>query len=114
METRMDLLWTGLETPTPEQGLAAIKVEGTNCWITKDADNSLGFVMVGVHQPTMVPRLSNIDFRFSSVKELDQSGVITELNRCLEIRLNRSCDPLLLMTVFNRMAEIEPLWKIHI
>ena len=54
-----------LETPTPEQGLAAIKVEGTNCWITKDADNSLGFVMVGVHQPTMVPRLSNIDFRFS-------------------------------------------------
>ena len=107
METRMDLLWTGLETPTPEQGLAAIKVEGTNCWITKDADNSLGFVMVGVHQPTMVPRLSNIDFRFSSVKELDQSGVITELNRCLEVGL--TVRRLLLYDCIRRMTKLNPL-----
>ena len=111
MPDRMDLLWSKLETPASEQGLAAIKIKGTNCWITKNAQDALGFVMVGVHEPTAPPRLTNIEFQYFGIKQLYHGGEITNLSKCLEVSLDSSCDPRLLMTVFDRMSEFEPSGK---
>ena len=97
-----------MSTPTVEQQLSAKRVSSTNCWIFKNPDGALGFLMTNVHEPVKYPELKNIDFLFVPIKILHFNGRNIELSRCLEIHLDPECDSELLTMVFDRMEDFQP------
>ena len=100
--------WAKLATPSRGMGFSAASVSGTNCWIFKDEDDSMGFLMSGVENPTSPPRLSNISFIHIPEKELHQGGTPNLLRNCLEVHLDTSCDSELLAAILDRMRDHEP------
>ena len=100
--------WANLPTPSKGQGFSATSVTGTNCWIFRDEDDSMGFLMSGVDNPTSPPNLSNISFIHIPEKELHQGGTPNLLRNCLEVHLDPSCDAELLAAILDRMREHEP------
>tara|TARA_Y100000748_G_scaffold275481_1_gene251261 strand:+ start:426 stop:1412 length:987 start_codon:yes stop_codon:yes gene_type:complete len=101
-------VWDRLRTPDETQGLAAAHVRGTNCWVFKDHEGSLGFLMSGVMEPSRFPQLENIDILFVPEKNLHDGDSVMSLRRCLQIHLDPSCDAELLAAILDRMADHEP------
>lgn len=100
--------WSRLRRPSEKDGLAASPVRDTNCWIFKDHQGTLGFLMSGVHEPASSPRLSHIEFIHLPEKMVHEGDSVLSLRRCLEIHLDPSCDAELLAAILDRMADHEP------
>jgi len=104
--------WMRLPTPESNEELSTAQVKGTNCWVFKDSQNDLGFLMSGVYPPSYNPNLSNIKIIHIPEKQVYQPkstiSPIKSLRRCLEIHLDSSCDSELLTLVLDRMAAHEP------
>ena len=47
-------IWEAIEPPKNEGEKKAKEVPGTNCWISKSHDNSLGMIMTSVGQPRRI------------------------------------------------------------
>lgn len=100
--------WDELKIPSEEQGLSASKVRNTNCYVFKTPKNELGFLMVGVSEPSNFPDLENVTYAYQPEKILDRDGKQIILNRCLELYLDSSCDAELLTMLFDRMRDYQP------
>ena len=103
--------WDFLKTPTKEQGFSASKVRNTNCYVFKTTTNELGFLMVGVSEPSDFPDLENVTYSYHPEKILDRNGTQLTLNRCLELYLDSACDAELLTMLFDRMKDYQPNGK---
>ena len=103
--------WDLLKIPSEEQGLSASKVRNTNCYVFKTPKNELGFLMVGVSEPSDFPDLENVTYAYHPEKILDREGSQIILNRCLELYLDSSCDAELLTMLFDRMKDYQPNGK---
>lgn len=100
--------WNRLRTPSEEDGLSAASVRDTNCWIFKNHEGSLGFLMSGVHEPSNPPKLSHIEMIHLPEKRVHEGDSVLSLRKCLEIHLDPSCDADLLVAILDRMADHEP------
>ena len=100
--------WSRLRRPGEGDGLAASPVRDTNCWIFKNHEGALGFLMSGVPEPSNPPRLSHIEMIHLPEKMVHEGGSVLSLRRCLEIHLDPSCDAELLVAILDRMADHEP------
>ena len=101
--------WEGIPIPSEEQGLAAARVHGTNSWIFKDHEGSLGLVLFGVHPPTGATlNFENISIIHRAEKIIHTEGTDHSVDNCLEIHLDPSCRADLLASVLDRMATYEP------
>ena len=100
--------WSRLRRPGDGDGLAASPVRDTNCWIFKDYQGALGFLMSGVPEPSNPPKLSHIEMVHLPEKMVHEGDSVLSLRRCLEIHLDPSCDADLLVAILDRMADHEP------
>lgn len=103
--------WQEIAIPSKEGEKNARRVDGTNCWLSKSNDGSLGLIMVGVEPPNRKLDLENITFDFWDRMTLEYKGESLDLNNCLALDLNQGCDAGILVTVLDRMADYETSGK---
>lgn len=101
-------VWDSLSKPKKQDGYRAEQVVGTNCWVFKNYEGQLGFLMSGVQTPTRPPNLEHFEILERGEKEVHRNGEMYTLNRCLEIHLDPSCDAELLTMVLDRMKDHQP------
>ena len=109
MTDEIQSMWEGLEIP-PKPGIYSTKnVPGTNAWVYKTHDKSLGFLLSGVSMREKFPKFENILFKKSNEKIVDNPGKSPiRLQRCLEINLDPNCDASLLARILDIMSTEEP------
>ena len=103
--------WQEIAIPSKEGEKNARRVDGTNCWLSKSNDGSLGLIMVGVEPPNRKLDLENITFDFWDRLTLEYKGESLDLDNCLALDLNQGCDAGILVTVLDRMADYETSGK---
>ena len=99
--------WQKIALPNSEGEKNARRVEGTNCWLSKSHDGSLGLIMVGVDPPNRKLKLENINLDFWDRRTLYFKGENIDLDNCLSLDLNPGCDARILTTVLDNMSEYE-------
>lgn len=100
--------WRGIALPDNEGEKNARRVDGTNCWLSKSHDGSLGLIMVGVDPPNRKLDLENICIDFWDRMTLEIREESVDLDNCLTLDLDPGCDAGILATVLDRMFDLEP------
>jgi len=100
-------LWQGLRTPL--EGRYTTKgLSGTNAYLFKDHNDSMGILLSGILFPNNMPSLENINIKEVREKHLVEGGTTTVLRNCLEIHLDASCDSELLLRILDAMQKAAP------
>ena len=99
--------WQRIAVPSKEGEKNARRVDGTNCWLSKSNDSSLGLIMVGVEPPNRKLNLENITLDFWDRMTLEYKGESLDLDNCLALDLDPGCDAGVLVAVLDRMADYE-------
>ena len=99
--------WEGLTVPL-EGKYSTKDIHGTNAWIFKDHEKSMGLLLSGIRYPPKPPRFENITIKEVREKLLVIGRVTTKLRKCLEVHLDPSCDPELLLRILDGMQKAAP------
>ena len=99
--------WEGLTVPL-EGKYSTKDIHGTNAWIFKDHEKSMGLLLSGIRYPSKPPRFENITIKEVREKLLVRGRDTTKLRKCLEVHLDPSCDPELLLRILDGMQKAAP------
>lgn len=103
--------WDSLATPANEGDKRAKQVPGTNCWVSKSHDGSLGLIITETDPPNRKINFENLTIRHVGIKTLVLGGKELEVYNCLEAELDPDCEAGILATVLDRMSTYEPSGK---
>jgi hypothetical protein len=108
MAANMIETWQKIDYPKNEGEKKARRVVGTNCWLSKSHDGSLGLIMVGVDFPNRKLELKNIFIDFWERMTLEIEDEEINLENCLTLDLDSGCDAGILVMILDRMFDLEP------
>jgi len=100
--------WRALQPPPDPSTQSAARVGVTNAWVFKTFPGGFGLMLTGVAPPQTAPPFRNLKLSYKPDRIIRQLGREWNVTRCLEIELDPSCDPDVLATILDRLADAEP------